>query len=105
MVRRKATALRGGSSQDGRRDDLLGRRIGTEATSQRPACLASIYHGQRCEGALGVFATIRDVVSELETLQRRVEPAVGAGRLRCRQYKGKYKRRCNLSINLRGAAP
>ena len=36
MRRRKATAVRGGSSQDGRRDDLLGRRIGTEAKPHKP---------------------------------------------------------------------
>jgi hypothetical protein len=36
MRRRKATAVRGGSSQDGRRDDLLGRRIGTEAKRHKP---------------------------------------------------------------------
>src|SRR5215472_6133645 len=36
MRRRKATTVRGGSSQDGRRDDLLGRRIGTEAKPHRP---------------------------------------------------------------------
>src|SRR5262245_28929265 len=105
MRSRKATAVRGGSSQDGRRDDLLGRRIGTEATSQRPACLASIYHGLRCERSLGVFATIRDVVNELETLQQRFEQAATDGRLRCLQSKGKRKRWRNLSINVRGAAP
>src|SRR5262249_5014236 len=54
--RRKATGGRGGSSQDGRRDDLLGRRIGTEATSQRPACLASVYDGQRCADARRALA-------------------------------------------------
>ena len=45
MHRRKATAVRGGSSQDGRRDDLLGRRIGAEATSQ-PHRVQAVYDGQ-----------------------------------------------------------
>src|SRR5262249_61630099 len=97
MRRRKATAVRGGSSQDSRRDDLLGRRIGTEATSQRPACLASVYHGQRCERSLGVFATMRETATAIFAKE-----AAAEGRLRCLQSKGRRKRRRNLSINLRG---
>src|SRR5215813_1152590 len=36
MRRRKATAVRGGSSQDGRRDGLLGRRIAADAKPHPP---------------------------------------------------------------------
>ena len=51
MRRRKATAVRGGSSQDGRRDDLLGRRIGTEAKPHKPT-LQAVADGQVCIGHL-----------------------------------------------------
>src|SRR5262249_27868897 len=118
MRRRKATAVRGGSSQDGRRDDLLGRRIGTEATSQRPACLASVCDGQRCIGfllsrgkagmkahdtdgkSLGVFPTAKAAADAISAKE-----AAAESRLRCLQSKGKRNRRRNPSINLRRTAP
>src|SRR5215467_14112973 len=51
MRRRKATAVRGGSSQDGRRDDLLGRRIVTQAKPHH-ATFQAVYDGRRCVGDL-----------------------------------------------------
>src|SRR5262245_58100587 len=51
MGRRKASAVRGGSSQDGRRDDLLGRRIGAEAKPHQ-ATFQAVYDGRHCVGHL-----------------------------------------------------
>src|SRR5262245_59783996 len=82
MRRRKATAVRGGSSQDGRRDDLLGRRIGTEATSSSHV-LQTVFDGRELIGfllsrgklgveafdsderSLGVFPTVKAAVAAI----------------------------------------
>lgn len=52
MARVKASAARSGSSPSGRRaDDLLGRRIGADASPTR-LTLQAVYDGRRCIGHL-----------------------------------------------------
>jgi hypothetical protein len=49
--RKASGSKRGRSARGARRGDLLGRRIGAEATSPCPTCLA-VYDGRTCIGSL-----------------------------------------------------
>ena len=51
MRSRKASGPKRGKARGARRGDLLGRRIGAEATSVQPTCL-SVYDGRTCLGFL-----------------------------------------------------